>query len=314
MTGQQYVNRYATKKAEDLPTAEPAHVSTVAELRRADSHRRASGAPPTGSRAATIAGTASRRAAGRLGACYGRDRDLPPRRFRTLPARGRHRPGPGGLDRPPPGRRTRSPRVVDGQEVDLGRALPAGAKVAVITADSEEGRHVLRHSTAHVMAQAVTRLFPGAKYTIGPAIENGFYYDFELPGGATFTDDDLAAIDAEMRKIIAEDQPFVRSRGVGARGPRGLRRPALQAGDHRAGRRPPGRHVRQGRGRRRRRRRPLPQHARVRRPLPRSPRALHGPARSLPAAEGGRRRTGAATRSGRCSSGSTARPGRATRR
>ena len=101
--------------------------------------------------------------------------------------------------------------LVDGQEVDLGRDLPAGAKVAVITADSDEGRHVLRHSTAHVMAQAVTRLFPGAKYTIGPAIENGFYYDFELPGGATFTDDDLVAIDAEMRKIIAEDQPFVRS-------------------------------------------------------------------------------------------------------
>jgi threonyl-tRNA synthetase len=57
----------------------------------------------------------------------------------------------------------------------------------------------------------VTRLFPGAKYTIGPAIENGFYYDFELPGGATFTDDDLVAIDAEMRRIVAEDQPFVRS-------------------------------------------------------------------------------------------------------
>ena len=101
--------------------------------------------------------------------------------------------------------------LVDGQELDLGRDLPAGAKVAVITADSDAGRHVLRHSTAHVMAQAVTRLFPGAKYTIGPAIENGFYYDFELPGGATFTDDDLVAIDAEMRKIIAEDQPFVRS-------------------------------------------------------------------------------------------------------
>jgi threonyl-tRNA synthetase len=101
--------------------------------------------------------------------------------------------------------------VVDGQERDLDRSLPAGAKVAVITADSEEGRHVLRHSTAHVLAQAVTRLFPGAKYTIGPAIENGFYYDFELPGGATFTDEDLVAIDGEMRRIIAEDQPFTRS-------------------------------------------------------------------------------------------------------
>ncbi len=107
--------------------------------------------------------------------------------------------------------------VVDGQTVDLGRPVPDGAKVSVITADSDDGRHVLRHSTAHVLAQAVTRLFPGAKYTIGPAIENGFYYDFELPGGATFTDEDLAAIDAEMRRIIAEDQPFVRSELSAAR-------------------------------------------------------------------------------------------------
>ena len=54
---------------------------------------------------------------------------------------------------------------------------------------------MLRHSTAHVMAQAVTQLFPGAKFSIGPAIENGFYYDFELPDGRTFSDDDLAAIE-----------------------------------------------------------------------------------------------------------------------
>src|SRR6476661_8666280 len=65
-------------------------------------------------------------------------------------------------------------------------------------------------STSHVMAQAVTQLFPGARYSIGPAIENGFYYDFELPGGATFSDDDLAAIEARMREIIKADQPFVR--------------------------------------------------------------------------------------------------------
>jgi threonyl-tRNA synthetase len=70
---------------------------------------------------------------------------------------------------------------------------------------------VLRHSTAHVMAQAVTQLFPGAKYTIGPAIENGFYYDFDLPGGQTFSEDDLDRIADRMRKIIADDQPFVRS-------------------------------------------------------------------------------------------------------
>jgi threonyl-tRNA synthetase len=100
--------------------------------------------------------------------------------------------------------------TVDGEEWDLGRALPDGATVAIITGDSEEGRHVLRHSTAHVMAQAVTQLFPGAKFSIGPAIENGFYYDFDLPGGQTFSDDDLAAIEAKMAEIVKADQPFVR--------------------------------------------------------------------------------------------------------
>ncbi|MFZ9018200.1 MAG: TGS domain-containing protein, partial [Ilumatobacteraceae bacterium] len=100
--------------------------------------------------------------------------------------------------------------VVDGVETDLGRPLPDGATVAIITEDSPEGRHVLRHSTSHVMAQAVTRLFPGAKFSIGPAIENGFYYDFDLPGDRTFSDEDLAAIEEEMRRIIAEDQPFER--------------------------------------------------------------------------------------------------------
>jgi threonyl-tRNA synthetase len=100
---------------------------------------------------------------------------------------------------------------VDGAEVDLGRPLASGGKVAIIADDSEAGRHVLRHSTAHVMAQAVTQLFPGAKFSIGPAIENGFYYDFDLPDGRTFSDDDLAAIDARMREIIRADQPFVRT-------------------------------------------------------------------------------------------------------
>ena len=100
---------------------------------------------------------------------------------------------------------------VDGEEWDLGRSLPDGAEVAIITADSEDGRHVLRHSTAHVMAQAVTQLFPGAKFSIGPAIADGFYYDFELPGGRTFSEDDLGAIEARMREIVKADQPFVRS-------------------------------------------------------------------------------------------------------
>jgi threonyl-tRNA synthetase len=100
--------------------------------------------------------------------------------------------------------------VVNGEEWDMGRALPDGASVAIITGDSDEGRHVLRHSTAHVMAQAVTQLFPGAKFSIGPAIENGFYYDFDLPDGKTFSDDDLVAIEARMADIVKADQPFVR--------------------------------------------------------------------------------------------------------
>lgn len=99
---------------------------------------------------------------------------------------------------------------VNGDEVDLSTPLAAGDKVAIITADSPKGRHILRHSTSHVLAQAVTSLWPGAKYAIGPAIEDGFYYDFDLPGGASFNDEDLERIEARMREIVAEDQPFRR--------------------------------------------------------------------------------------------------------
>ena len=100
--------------------------------------------------------------------------------------------------------------LVNGVERDLAATLPASSSVSIITAASELGRSVLRHSTAHVMAQAVTRLWPGAKYAIGPAIEDGFYYDFELPGGGHFSPEDLSRIDATMREIMAEDQAFVR--------------------------------------------------------------------------------------------------------
>ena len=101
--------------------------------------------------------------------------------------------------------------TVNGAEVDLNVPVSAGSSVSIITADSDAGRHVLRHSTAHVLAQAVVQLFPGAQFSIGPAIEDGFYYDFELPGGRTFSDDDLEAISSRMRDIIKADQPFVRS-------------------------------------------------------------------------------------------------------
>ncbi len=100
--------------------------------------------------------------------------------------------------------------MVDGRACDLDTVLHDGATISIITPASDEGRDILRHSTAHVLAQAVTRLWPGAKYAIGPTIRDGFYYDFALPGGAHFSDDDLTRIDETMRAIIAEDQPFVR--------------------------------------------------------------------------------------------------------
>src|SRR5579863_3373407 len=99
---------------------------------------------------------------------------------------------------------------VNGHLTDLTAVLPDGATVAIVTPASDAGREIIRHSTAHVLAQAVTRLWPGAHYAIGPAIADGFYYDFELPGGAHFSDDDLIRIDEVMRVIIAEDQPFTR--------------------------------------------------------------------------------------------------------
>jgi len=99
---------------------------------------------------------------------------------------------------------------VDGDWWDLNRPVPGDAAVSIVVPASDDGREVLRHSTAHVMAQAVTDLFPGARYAIGPAIADGFYYDFELPDGAHFTDADLEHIEARMREIVADDQPFVR--------------------------------------------------------------------------------------------------------
>ncbi len=101
--------------------------------------------------------------------------------------------------------------VIDGVERDLDAELHDGDEVEIITPSSDQGLHVLRHSTAHVLAQAVLELWPGSTFAIGPPIEDGFYYDFELPDGATFNDDDLERIEAKMREIIEADQPFVRS-------------------------------------------------------------------------------------------------------
>ena len=97
---------------------------------------------------------------------------------------------------------------LDGALLDLDRPLPGDGEFAVITEESEEGRSVLRHSAAHILAQAVLNLFAGADFAIGPAIADGFYYDFDI--GRPFTPGDLEAIEAEMKRIIAADQPFLR--------------------------------------------------------------------------------------------------------
>jgi threonyl-tRNA synthetase len=97
---------------------------------------------------------------------------------------------------------------VDGVTVDLSFVPAADAEVEPILAADEDGLHVLRHSTSHVMAQAVCDLFPGATYAIGPAVEDGFYYDFDLP--RSLGPEDLETIEARMGQIVAADQPFVR--------------------------------------------------------------------------------------------------------
>lgn len=98
--------------------------------------------------------------------------------------------------------------MVNGQTVGLKTPLPDGAEVRILTVKDPEGLEVLRHTTAHVMAQAVRRLFGDVRLAIGPAIEDGFYYDFDL--ARTFAPEDLARIEEEMRKIVAEDLPLER--------------------------------------------------------------------------------------------------------
>lgn len=97
---------------------------------------------------------------------------------------------------------------VDGVLVGLGTPIEKDAAVELLTFDSEEGRQVYRHTASHVMAQAVKRLYPGTKLAIGPAIEDGFYYDFDPP--VTFGPEDLEKIEAEMKRIIKEDLPIER--------------------------------------------------------------------------------------------------------
>ena len=97
---------------------------------------------------------------------------------------------------------------VDGKLVDLSHVIDGDAAVAIITARDPEGLEILRHSTAHLMAQAVKELFPEAQVTIGPAIENGFYYDFSYT--RAFTPEDLKAIESRMDELVKKNIPIVR--------------------------------------------------------------------------------------------------------
>ncbi|MEG3069949.1 MAG: TGS domain-containing protein [Candidatus Syntrophopropionicum ammoniitolerans] len=98
---------------------------------------------------------------------------------------------------------------IDGKPADLGLPLKQDATVEILTFDDEEGQEVYRHSTAHVMAQAVQKLFPDVQLAIGPAIANGYYYDFDTR--EPFVPEDLAKIEKEMKTIIKADLPFERT-------------------------------------------------------------------------------------------------------
>ena len=100
---------------------------------------------------------------------------------------------------------------VDGHVADLTAPLPDGEQVEVVTDRSADALDLIRHDAAHVMATAVMELYPGTKISIGPPIENGFYYDFEFPEDVKVSDEDLAAIEERMREHVSADEPFERT-------------------------------------------------------------------------------------------------------
>ena len=97
---------------------------------------------------------------------------------------------------------------INGEPCDLRTALPDGCELAILTFDDAEGKHAFWHTASHIMAQAVKRLYPDVKLTIGPAIENGFYYDFDA--GEPLTPETLEKIEAEMKQIVKEALPLER--------------------------------------------------------------------------------------------------------
>ena len=99
--------------------------------------------------------------------------------------------------------------TVDGQEWDLSRSINADAAFKLFKWDDPEGKHAFWHSSAHLLAEALQELYPGIKFGIGPAIENGFYYDVD-PGEATITAADFPTIEAKMLELASRKEPIVR--------------------------------------------------------------------------------------------------------
>jgi threonyl-tRNA synthetase len=98
--------------------------------------------------------------------------------------------------------------MVDGEVVELNHPITKDCRLKILTFDDDEGKLILRHTASHVMAQAIKRLFPEAKLAIGPAVDDGFYYDMDID--RSFTPEDFGPIEAEMKKIVDADYPIVR--------------------------------------------------------------------------------------------------------
>jgi threonyl-tRNA synthetase len=98
----------------------------------------------------------------------------------------------------------------NGQVLDMTRTIETDVDLEILTSSTDDGLEVIRHSTAHILAMAVQRLWPGTQVTIGPVIENGFYYDFAFPEDVKISEKDFPAIEAEMKKIVKENLPVFR--------------------------------------------------------------------------------------------------------
>ncbi|NMD00170.1 MAG: TGS domain-containing protein, partial [Bacteroidales bacterium] len=99
---------------------------------------------------------------------------------------------------------------INGEVWDLSRPIENDAQIKIYTWNDEEGKHAFWHSSAHLMAEAIEQLYPGTKFGIGPAIENGFYYDVEFPESVIITDADLPKIEAKMKELAQRKEAIIR--------------------------------------------------------------------------------------------------------